>query len=242
MSNPVARRPVIGVTIDGGDKPGRRQIQINYLRAIELAGGLPWPIGFGLSDKTTELLLEQMDGLLLSGGDDLHPALFNQPLHPQTHLISKQRQDFELDLFDRAASRDMPILGVCLGLQLINVARGGSLIQFLPDHDRASAVEHRAVNGVDSCHGLELHGQSVLGRRLGAQEVQVNSSHKQAADRIGKNLQAVGWSQDQVIEAVEDPAKRFLLAVQWHPERMLDQPRQRDCFALLVEAARGFRV
>jgi putative glutamine amidotransferase len=184
--------------------------------------------------------LQAIDGLLLTGGEDLDPAWYGAEPSPQLSPPSRERDLFELALFAVARQREMPILGICRGIQLINVGMGGTLYQDLPT-ERSGSVNHRPDGPRDSrSHRVTLEPRSRAAEALGASSVVVNSSHHQAIKDLATGLLATGWTDDRLIEAVETPVNTpWLLAVQWHPEEMhrdRQAPEQGLFMALVREA------
>src|SRR3954454_11037599 len=165
--------------------------------------------------------LDGTDGLLLTGGEDIHPAWYGAEPSPHLHPPSRERDLFELALFAAARQRELPILGICRGIQLVNVALGGTLHQDLPS-ERPGPVAHDPGSARDArSHSVELAPGSLAADALGRTVITVNSFHHQAVDRLAGGLVASGWSADGLIEAAESPAGApWLLAVQWHPEEM----------------------
>lgn len=203
-----------------------------YVDAIHRAGGrtiLIPPAEHGL-DETLDVL----DGLMLAGGNDLDPSSYGADQHAETQDPQVERDKGELALLSGALERDMPILAICRGLQVMNVARGGSLIQHLPEH--LDSTSHRVVVGEFSEHPVTIAPDSLLAGILGP-TAPVKSHHHQAADSIGVGLTPVAWSTDGTIEALEDPDRSFALGVQWHPEEGPDM----RLFTALVSAARAYR-
>jgi putative glutamine amidotransferase len=193
----------------------------SYVRAVQRAGGvgivLP-PDEAAVADP--DLLLDRVDALILAGGADLDPAGYGAEPHPETRGTWPDRDRFELALARRALERDLPLLGICRGMQLLNVALGGTLDQHLPD---SGSEVHRAAGGTFGEHHVRLEPGSL-------------SHHHQGIDRVGEGLLVSGWSvEDELVEAVELPEKRFALGVVWHPE---EDPESR-VIAALVDAARG---
>jgi putative glutamine amidotransferase len=189
-----------------------------YAVAVQRAGGLalilpPDPRAAAEPDR----LLDILDGLLLAGGCDIDPATYGASPHPETKGTHPPRDAFEVALAHRALERDMPVLGVCRGMQLLNVAGGGTLHQHLPDvvgHD-----EHRHTPGSYADHEVRLREGSLTARVVGAPETAVKSHHHQAPDRLGEGIVATGWdARDGAVEAVELPDRSFAVGVLWHPE------------------------
>jgi putative glutamine amidotransferase len=198
-----------------------------YVQAIERAGGTPLlvpPVEDGVEE-----ILDALDGLLLSGGADLDPESYGAEPHPETSGTRPARDRAELTLLEGALARDLPVLAVCRGSQVLNVARGGDLVQHLPDV--VGGEQHREVSGVFSEHPVRVDPSS----KLGAVEGPVMSHHHQGFGRLGEGLREVAWADDGTIEAVEDPDRRFAVGVLWHPEAGEDA---RLFEALVAEAAR----
>jgi len=166
--------------------------------------------------------LKACSGLLLTGGHDVDPALYNGPAaHPKIKPVNRERDDFELKLLDYAVKNRMPVLGICRGLQLANVYFGGTLF---PDCEEAGFRAHKPQSGQDCVHPVSIEKGTLLHKICGADTAVVNSSHHQAADKHGRGLKVSARSEDGVIEAMEleDNSENFFLLVQWHPERMAE--------------------
>ncbi|MDP9173906.1 MAG: gamma-glutamyl-gamma-aminobutyrate hydrolase family protein [Planctomycetota bacterium] len=231
-------RPLIGITVDNSDEGDSYDSPMTYATAVEKAGGLPLLLPFCTDLSLIPQLVDRLDGILFSGGNDLDPALYGQTLHPKAQQINAARQKFELALLAEVERRRTPALGVCLGSQLMNVYRGGSLHQFLPDVPRDSSLEHRKVGGVLLRHPVSVDVTSQLGGAIGQSEISANTYHKQSANRLGKGLKVIATAPDGVIEGFEDPSFPLFAAVQWHPERLHDEAVHLAPFKLLVEKAR----
>jgi len=226
--------------MDYGDKPKQYMLPYDYTTSVERAGGLPWPLPFKSDLSLIPEFVDRLDGILFSGGDDLDPALFGETRHPNAEPIDPDRQRFELALIAEVEKRRMPALGICLGCQLMNVHRGGSLNQFLPDQQRDEALEHRRLAPGDSTrrHAVKLEPGTRLAAAIGKGEISVNTRHKQSVNRTGKGLRVIAKAPDGVVEAIEDPSHPFFMAVQWHPENLSSEPEHLAPFKLLVEHAR----
>jgi putative glutamine amidotransferase len=229
--------------MDYGDKPKQYMLPYDYTTSVERAGGLPWPLPFKSDLSLIPEFVDRLDGILFSGGDDLDPALFGETRHPNAEPIDPDRQRFELALIAEVEKRLMPALGICLGCQLMNVHRGGSLNQFLPDQARDEALEHRRLAPGDSSrrHAVKLEPGTRLAAAIGKGEISVNTRHKQSVNRTGKGLRVIAKAPDGVVEAIEDPSHPFFMAVQWHPENLSSEPEHLAPFKLLVEHARKLR-
>lgn len=237
------RTPRIGITgivkpVDGADRAG---VNAAYVRSVVAAGGLPYLLSPLAEPTHAAALLEPLDGLLLTGGDDLDPASYGAAPHPATGGIDPARDRMEFALYAAARDRAMPVLAICRGLQLVNVAHRGTLVQDLPT-ERPGPVLHRAASARDArTHAVRIAGGTRTAAALGTAAVIVNSFHHQAVARLGDGLLPTGWSDDGVIEAVEAADAAWMVAVQWHPEehwREADTPEQRLFRAFVAEAAR----
>ena len=235
-------RPRIGITLDTHDDGDKYESPYAYAQSVERAGGLPLLLPYLTDLALVPQFVDVCDGFLFTGGNDLDPALYGQPWHPKADRIDPARQKFELALLAEVERRRLPALGVCLGSQLMNVHRGGSMHQFLPEFSRPNPLEHRKIGDRASRHNVTLDLNSRLGRAIGKPQIYVNSSHKQAADRLGRGLRLVATAPDGVIEGFEDPDLPLFAAVQWHPERLIDEPEHLVPFKLLVEASRAHRT
>jgi putative glutamine amidotransferase len=210
-------------------------LQRSYVEAVQRAGGValmlpPDP------DADPDQILDLLDGLILAGGRDVGPATYGADPHPDTDHPRAERDDWEIALARRAMERDVPLLGICRGMQLMNVARGGTLVQHLPEH--VGHEEHRRSVGTfdGNDHPVHLAEGSLAARAAGEINHPTLSHHHQGIDATGEGLTVSGWADDDELpEALEDPALRFALGVQWHPEA---DPESR-VVAALVEAARN---
>jgi putative glutamine amidotransferase len=203
-----------------------------YVQAIERAGGRALLVP--PSTEAIEETLDALDGLLFSGGSDLDPTTYDQDSHPETTGTRPERDRGELALLGAALARDMPVLAVCRGSQVLNVARGGDLVQHLPEV--IGDERHKHTPGVFADHDVKVEAESTLGGLLG-ERAPVESHHHQGYGRIGEGLREVAWADDGTVEALEDPDMRFAVGVLWHPEAGED----RALFEALVEQARAYR-
>jgi putative glutamine amidotransferase len=232
------RIPIIGVTIDISEDPAKYESPCAYAYAVEKAGGLPILLPYRADLALIPRYVDLIDGILFTGGDDLDPTTFGETRHAKAIPVDPMREKFEMALLAEVEKRRIPILGICMGSQLMNVYRGGSLIQFLPDEQRTEPLEHRKVGDFLPRHAVELDTSSKLGEAIGKNEISVNSYHKQAVRKIGRGLKIIATAPDGVIEGFEDPDMPLFAAVQWHPERLYDkEPEHLAPFKLLVEAA-----
>jgi putative glutamine amidotransferase len=234
----VTRHPVIGITAYEERArwgPWDEQavlVPATYVHAVERAGGIAMVLP--VQAVGVDELLDRVDGLVVSGGPDVDPSRYGEDAHPATQEPRPARDAYEEAVLDGATRRHTPVLAICRGLQVLNVARGGTLHQHLPDvvgHDR-----HSPHAGEYAWHPVEVEGR--LARILGASTVRTASHHHQAIARVGRGLAVTGRAADGTIEAVEDTEVPFLLAVQWHPEAGDDD----SLVGALVEAAGRYRA
>jgi putative glutamine amidotransferase len=226
------RRPRIGITIDSTDDMGKYESPVTYAKAIEKAGGVPILFPYKSDFSLIPDYADLVDGVLFSGGPDLDPTVYGQTLHPNAQPIDPDRQKFEMALLAEAERRQTPILGVCLGSQVMNVYRGGSLNQFIPDLELG--LEHRKIDE-PTRHPAKVDTGSQLGRAIGKQDISVNTYHKQSVKQLGRGLRVVATAPDGIIEGFEDPSFPLFAAVQWHPERLIEEAEHLAPFRLLVE-------
>jgi putative glutamine amidotransferase len=208
-------------------------IPLAYVQQVEAAGGRALLVP--PSEEGIEETLDVLDGILFSGGSDLDPVAYGDEPHPETNGIRPERDRAELALLTAALERDVPVLAVCRGSQVLNVARGGDLVQHLPDV--VGDEKHKHTPGVFADHDVGVKAESKLGSLLG-ERVPVKSHHHQGFGRVGKGLVGTAWAEDGTLEAVEDPAKRFAVGVLWHPEEGEDGA----LFRALVDEARAYRA
>lgn len=222
---------------DGGERTG---LNSAYVRSVLAAGGVPLVLSPILGPAYAARALDGVDGLVLTGGEDMDPAWYRMEPHPKANPPSRERDLFELALLATARQREIPMLGICRGIQVLNVALGGTLWQDLPS-ELVGAVDHSPEAArSDRTHVVRLQAGSLIASALGGTEVRVNSFHHQAIRDLAPKLVATGWTEDGLIEAVEGaPGEPWLLAVQWHPEEMHAEVRSPDrgIFRALVERA-----
>lgn len=209
---------------------------LSYPAALELAGAVPVivpPVGSG----RIEALLDGLAGLVLTGGPDLDPRAYGATPHPALGPTVPEIDAFELDLIHAADRRRMPMLAICRGMQALNVARGGTLVQDLPS-ERGGPVEHRQDEpGSLATHAVHLEPGTLVARLVGRTDLEVNSFHHQAVDVLGSGLRAVGWAPDGVVEAIEAVDGAFVVGVQWHAEHLVARPEQLDLLRAFVATA-----
>jgi putative glutamine amidotransferase len=203
--------------------------QRDYGDRVVEAGGVPFLL---IGRSGSSALLPRADGLLFTGGGDVEPARYGAAQSPETAGVDVDRDRAEVELVAEAEASGIPVLAVCRGIQIVNVARGGTLIQHLPE---VTTQPHLVIDRPhDLVHAVRVDPDSELRHILGADEVRVNSLHHQAVDRVGEDLRAVAWAEDGTIEAVEDRRSR-IIGVQWHPEQLADRAQQRRLFSWLVD-------
>jgi putative glutamine amidotransferase len=231
-------KPVVGITTYveparwGAWELEAALIPYAYVQAVERAGAraLLVPPSNDAVDET----LDALDGLLLSGGSDLDPDTYGAAAHPATNGLRPERDRAELALLEAALARDMPVLAICRGFQVLNVARGGDLVQHLPEV--VGDERHREAPGAFSDHPVRIDDGSKLGGVLGG-TAPVKSSHHQGVGTVGRGLREVAWAEDGTVEGLEDPERRFAVGVLWHPEAGEDP----KLFEALVSEARAYR-
>jgi gamma-glutamyl-gamma-aminobutyrate hydrolase PuuD len=207
-------------------------IPYDYVRSLERAGARVLLVP--PSEDGVEETLDALDGILFSGGNDVDPEAYGAEAHPETTGLRPERDRGELALLEGALARDMPVLAVCRGFQVLNVARGGDLDQHLPES--VGNELHREVKGVFSEHDVRIEDASRLGSLLG-ERAPVKSHHHQGVGRVGEGLREVAWADDGTVEGLEDPEHRFTVGVLWHPEAGEDL----KLFEALVAEAAAYR-
>jgi putative glutamine amidotransferase len=242
-------KPVIGITssIDHRSAAFGETYSLTrkYAEGVLQAGGAPLIVPHNLDEKSLGAVLDRLDGVLLSGGGDIDPAVFGEELHPATCEIEPDRDRVELTLARLIVERDLPCLAICRGIQVLNVALGGSLVQDIPSQI-PNAVPHsfdRKTTPRDYlAHPVKIDPQSQLARVMQVEVAQTNSWHHQALKRVAEGLQVTAYAPDDVIEAVEAPGRRYAIGVQWHPEWMFEKwAEHRRLFEGVVRASESAR-
>ena len=234
--------PVIGISVSTLMLPGTRGVRRfaipdYYARCVVEAGGLPilFP---NVSPVSAASYLARVDGLILSGGIDVDPELFGEEPHPNLGEVDPDRDWFEVALVRGARDAGMPILAICRGAQVMNVAFGGTLIQDIPTQVEGALMhEQKALRHDATCHGLNIEPGTHLHEVAGSTRVRVNSFHHQGLGRLAEGFRITARSLDGVIEAIEDPRHPFCVGVQWHPERTPECELTKHLFGAVVEAA-----
>jgi putative glutamine amidotransferase len=237
--------PIIGVTTNyipaQPDSSGQFAISEKYTQAVLRAGGLPVILPLELPADSLAELLSRIDGLLLTGGADIDPARFDGASHPRVYGVMESRDDQELRLVRLAAEQGKPFLGICRGIQVINVALGGTLYTDIGDQ-MPNALKHDQFPGIPRdylAHEVAVESGSLLEKALGGRAFAVNSLHHQGVERLAPGLKAVACAPDRLIEAVELPGHPFGLGVQWHPEWLQEHAPQRQLLRAFVDSARA---
>ncbi len=231
-------RPRIGISVEVPRRAGFFELRDDYVRSVEQAGGLPLLLAPGRPEDAPELLA-CVDGLLLTGGCDVDPELYGAAAHPRLGRVSRERDLFELALCRQAMSADLPLLAICRGHQVLNVAAGGTLVQDLPS-DLTGVLDHDPdVERWHPAHEVVVEPGSRLHGVLGEERIRVNSFHHQAVGRLGEGLLVSARATDSVVEGIEMPGRRLVLGVQCHPESYWDQGGLfRTLFDALITEAR----
>jgi gamma-glutamyl-gamma-aminobutyrate hydrolase PuuD len=219
----VSARPIIGITAyeeqarwNQWDKRASL-LPASYVHSVEAAGGVAMLIPVQeLSVEDARRLLSRLDGVVLSGGPDVDPGRYGADAHAATSVPRSERDELEATLVEAARREQLPTLAICRGLQVLNVARGGTLLQHLPDV--VGDASHAPVANDHGLHDVRVQPGTLLAKAVGWERSGVPTAHHQAIDRLGEGLVASAWADDGTIEGVEDPSIPFLLGVQWHPE------------------------
>jgi putative glutamine amidotransferase len=233
-------KPLIGIGSDVLQQQGERDrayVYTTYVEALRRAGALP--VLIPPQPENARELIDDLDGILLAGGDDCDPAVYGQARHPSVEPMDPRRQENDLTLARAARERGIPTLGICLGVQVMNVAAGGTLVQ-----DIASSIDtnidHASEPSDRHRHEVFIQSGTHLADILGARELNVNSSHHQAIGQVADDLRVTAHAPDGVIEGLEDPSHPFYVGVQWHPEDMPREPSASALFGAFVDAARKY--
>jgi len=239
----MSRDPLVGVTtsITIGQTPERAYINSAYLHAVQQAGGVPVLLPPQLSKASLERLVRGLDALLLTGGGDVDPATFGEAPHPTLYEVAPARDALETQVTLIALEKKTPLLAICRGIQVLNVALGGSLHQDVATEPGTQIQHSQKEAREQTTHKVTVTPRSRLGRVLGAEDLEVNSFHHQVIKSLGRGLVPVAWAPDKLVEGVElDDDSQFVLGVQWHPEHLVgnSEPARR-LFSALVTAARA---
>jgi putative glutamine amidotransferase len=237
-------KPLIGMATDVEEGKGPRRgdgtpfvfVKQPYIDRVIEAGGAPVLLPPTEDDAVLDRLLETIDALIVVGsGIDIPAEIYGHGRHPKIGRLVPEKSAHEIRLVNKARALDLPLLGICNGMQVMNVAYGGTLFQDLPSE---CGTEHAVENATEPCHDVLLEAGTKVHLLLGSQKAFVNSSHHQAVREVGKGLTIAARAADGTIEAIEDPSRTFAVGVQWHPELIPEHAGSRSLFAELVRVAR----
>ncbi len=233
-------KPLIGIGSDVQSPPGRREeafAYLTYIESLRRAGAIPVLIP-PQPENAAEVIAE-LDGLVLAGGFDCDPAAYGEESHPTVEAMDPRRQSNDLGLAKAARQQGLPTLGICLGLQVMNVAAGGTLVQDI-DSQIETEIRHASVPEDRARHDVIVEHGTRLGQILRDREYNVNSSHHQAIGKVGDGLRVTAHAPDGVVEGLEDPRHPFYVGVQWHPEDMSGENSAETLFGAFIDAAREY--
>ena len=234
-------KPVIGIGSDVSHVEGKRDrvfVYVNYAEALRRAGAIP--VIIAPQPENAAEVVEGLDGIVLAGGPDCDPAAYNESRHETvTEVLDPRRQSNDLALAKAARERGIPTLGICLGMQLMNVAAGGSLIQDIESH-LETEIRHESLPEDRGRHDVIIEKGTKLASILPEVELNVNSSHHQAVKDAGAGLRITAHAPDGIVEGLEDPRHPFYVGVQWHPEDMVGEASADALFGALIAAAREY--
>jgi len=241
----MGQRPRIGITMRLELDTRRFYLGRDYSEAVEAAGAMPVHIPLIPKKDYIDSLVSELDGVFLPGSDsDVDPSQFGEEPHPKLKNVVPEKDQTDLLVLEAAERLGLPVLGICFGMQVLNVSRGGTLIQDI-DSQVESGVKHDQGRPLDRhSHSIEFDRDSILGKLStvagNGSALRVNSHHHQAIAKVGRDLKAVAWAKDGVVECIQDDrSDRFVLGVQWHPELAWDRdPLSRDIFETFVEKCR----
>jgi putative glutamine amidotransferase len=233
---------LIGITCGMKTKEGISTVSIPeaYMQAVLKAGGLPVIIPPTVSTAELDSLRQRLDGLLLTGGADVNPIRFNGKAHPKVYGIDENRDEVEINLAQTAARTGWPFLGICRGIQVLNVALGGTLYTDIQEQ-MPGALKHDYYPDYErnfEAHPVQLEADSSLARILHESSIKVNSLHHQGLEKLAAHLRPIAAAPDHLVEAVELTGHPFGLGVQWHPEAMPDSPHMQALFRAFIEATK----
>ncbi|HRU54909.1 MAG TPA: gamma-glutamyl-gamma-aminobutyrate hydrolase family protein [Candidatus Sumerlaeia bacterium] len=236
-------KPIIGINAnffrDDDENLFRIFISANYTNAILKSGGTPIILPVAPDAETIEQYLQQIDGLMFIGGADIDPALYGmEKKYPLVRTMSPERQNFDHALAVAAIAKDIPVLGICCGCQMLNVACGGTLIQDIEQEIPEARIRHYLkIPPYYLPHKIRISPDSLLYSILQKESIETNSAHHQCVLQLGEGIRPTAWSEDNIVECIERPQSRFFLGLQWHPEAIHERPEQLSLFKAFVEAA-----
>lgn len=248
ISTEAALRPRIAVTTTTGRAGGRKLphvlLNAQYVEAVERPGATAVLLSPLHAAASVEAVLDVVHGLVLTGGEDVNPARYGQEPHPALGTVNDARDAMEMAALAGALQRGMPVFAICRGMQLLNVALGGTLFQDLPNQLDGDLLHEQTAPIDERWHGARIRTDSRLGEVMGMEQLRINSFHHQGVDRLAPGLQASVWAEDGLVEGVESTEHPWVMGVQWHPERgeaeAWHDPRDpnRRLFWAFAEAAR----
>jgi putative glutamine amidotransferase len=234
-------KPIIGIGSDVAHVEGKRDrafAYLTYCESIRRAGAIP--VVIPPQPENAAELVERLDGLLLAGGDDCNPSLYGETAHPTVvDVMDERRQENDYSLAQAARERGIPTLGICLGLQMMNVAGGGTLVQDI-DSTVETEIQHASIPEDRARHDIIVEQGTKLASIVSAEELNVNSSHHQAIGRVADGLRVTAQAPDGIVEGLEDPRHPFYVGVQWHPEDMSSETSAKTLFGAFVDAAKKY--
>ena len=231
-------KPIIGIGADIQSPPGKRErafAYLTYVEAVRRAGAIP--VILPPQPENADELVAHLDGVLLAGGDDCDPSLYGEERLSNVSTMDERRQGNDLALARASRKHGVPTLGICLGVQVMNVAAGGTLIQDI-DSQHDTDIQHASEPENRGHHDVIIEQGTKLSTMLPACELTVNSSHHQAIRNVGDGLRVTAHAPDGIIEGLEDPRHPFYVGVQWHPEDMTGEESAKTLFGAFIEAAR----
>jgi putative glutamine amidotransferase len=234
------KKPIIGIGSDVQSPPEKRELAfayMTYVEALRKAGAVP--VVIPPQPENAVELMEELDGIVLAGGFDCDPAVYGEQCHPTVEPMDPRRQTNDLGLAKAARERGVPTLGICLGMQVMNVAAGGTLVQDI-NSAIETEIEHASIPEDRGRHDVIVEKGTRLGDILREYELNVNSSHHQAVGKLGEGLRVTAHAPDGVVEGLEDPKHPFYVGVQWHPEDMSGEDSAGKLFGAFLEAAREY--
>lgn len=232
-------KPLIGLMPYHDTSTNDIYMRNSYLRAVSAAGGIPVTLPLEVSEKDLKQLVDTLDGFLFTGGPDIHPFLFGEETHPKCRNLSPARDSLEMDILPLIMEQEKPVFGVCRGIQILNIALGGTIYQDIDSQFEfnAPAAHDQPFDFSIPCHTVDVYPNTMLSEITGQSSLMVNSMHHQAIRDLAPCLEVSACASSHLIEAVEYPGYPFFLAVQWHPEHLWKkQPEERALFEAFVKA------
>ena len=236
------KKPIIGLTPSHDTNTNDLLIYHTYMRVISACGGIPVILPLEASEADLKQLVSQFDGFLFTGGPDVHPFLFGEETHPKCGNVSSLRDSMEMDLIPLVMEQEKPVLGICRGIQILNIALGGTIYQDLDSQFTCDipVAHNQPFDHKSPSHTVEVLPNTLLAEITGESSLMVNSMHHQAVRDIAPCLEISGYAAGHLVEALEYPGYPFFLAVQWHPEHLWNrQPEEKKLFTAFIEACRN---